>query len=63
MIGMTGEIKLTKLGDRQTKVDWTSSGAPPEAPNADKINATLLATYTTRINNHLKTALGLTPTA
>ncbi len=57
--GMTGTIELTKLGERQTKVQWTSSGVPPETTGAAERNEWLRNYYTMRINSHLKSALDL----
>jgi hypothetical protein len=52
--GAKGEITLTKISDRQTKIEWISSAAAGAEEDKSGMNAMRLS----RIR-HLETALGL----
>lgn len=59
VIGVSGRIALSDLGDGKTRLDW-SSGLPDDNPHATIINGQLEAYYPARVE-HLKAALRTSP--
>lgn len=56
-IGVSGTIRLTRLDEDRTQIDWTA-GLDAQNPHAASINAGLEAYYPKRLS-HLRQALGL----
>lgn len=56
-IGFSGSMRLTKLDDKRTQIDW-AGGLDAKSPDAASINAGLESYYPERLS-HLRQALGL----